>query len=153
MSIESHTYAQPAWITALVEEVVVPAVTPLGFIGPLGFRFWEPDSPGNPGDAWQIVVFPTANLVCGSHKNDGGTFVAGFRLNIGLILNTIGHVNSVVWNSPASYNGTLDGPEIDIRGKFVGKVIWLRLFSLPPPDEPPAFRVNPQTAEVQELPA
>jgi len=146
MALEVHTIQEPLWIRALVEEVVKEAMWPLGFIGPLGFRYWEPEAPTNTFAGWQVVVYPTLNEAAGPHKHDGNKFVSGFRLNVGHIVTAMGgSVESIVWNSPVGYNGDLDGPEISVQGHFCGKHVWLRVFHLPPPDEPVACYVDLQT--------
>lgn len=148
-----HTIETPHWLVSLVEDVLMDAVIPLGFIGPLGYRYWEPDDEGNASNVWQVAVYPTPNEIRGSDRNDGSMFVSGFRLDIGSILKCFHEVEEVVWVSPTKYSGILDGPEISLRGTFTNKQVWLRFYNMPPPDEPPAFAVNPQTAEATELPA
>lgn len=150
--IVEHTVETPAWIKALVEDLT-ECVTPLGFIGPLGYRYWEPDDPQNPSEAWQVVVYPTPNEVRGTDRNDGAMFVSGFRLDVGRIIGMFCAVDELVWASPAKHSGDLDGPEISLRGRYTSKHVWVRFFSLPPRDEPPAFAVNPTTGTATELPA
>ena len=153
MAFEVHTIQEPAWLKALVEDVVVDAVVPLGFIGPLGYRYFEPQNPENSFDGWQVVIYPTPNEVRGPVANDGCKYVSGFCLDVGRIIEAMSQVDSVAWNAPVQYNGYLDGPEISVQGQFAGKHIWLRFFQLPPPDEPCFFYINPQTGEVAEKPA
>lgn len=150
--IAEHNIETPGWIRSLVEDLT-ECVVPYGFIGPLGYRYWEPDDLDNVSDAWQLVVYPTPNEIRGSDENDGATFVAGFQLDMGRIISMMCSVEEVVWRAPAKSTGYLDGPEISLRCKYTSKQLWLRFFSLPPPDEPPAFAVNPQTGDATELPA
>lgn len=150
VSVEEHTVQEPAWVKALVEGVLLEAFQPLGFIGPLGYRWWEPGSPSNAFEGWQIAVFPTPNEVKGPVAQDGCRYVSGFRLDVGRIIGVMTSVDMLVWAAPAQYNGDLDGPEVSLRGMFVGKRVWLRVFHLPPPDEPTSFYVNPQTGEAWE---
>lgn len=150
--IVEHTVETPAWIKALVEDLAA-CVMPLGFIGPLGYRYWEPDDPQNQSEAWQLVVYPTPNEIRGSDRNDGAVFVSGFRLDVGRIVGMFCNVDEIVWATPARFSGNLDGPEISLKGRYTTKQIWLRFFHLPPPDESPAFAVNPQTGTATELPA
>ena len=84
MTIEEHVIDKPSWIDALVE-VVLESMIPLGFIGPLGYRWWEPENPNNGYEGWQIIVFPTPNEAVGG-KHDGFKYVSGFQLNMGKIL-------------------------------------------------------------------
>lgn len=147
---EEHTIQEPLWLRSLIEDVVIGAVTPLGFIGPLGYRWWEPGNRDNTFDGWQIVVFPTPNEVRGPVPHDGCKYVSGFRLDVGQVIGVMTAVESVAWNSPTSYNGDLDGPELSVRGTFAGKHVWLRFFHLPPPDEPCSFYVNPATGQTVE---
>lgn len=149
MSFTEHTVITPAWITTLVNDLLVDAFVPLGFIGPLGFRYWAPQE----GGAWEVAVYPLPSEIRGSDKNDGNLFVSGFRLDLMKVLKALTDVEEVAWHSPARYNNDLDGPEISVRARFVGKPVNLRIFHMPPPDEPPAFAYNPQTREALELPA
>jgi len=153
VSVSEHTVQTPDWIKALVENVLIECVTPLGFMGPLGYRYWEPDNNDNAAKCWQVVVFPTPNEVRGQDKLDGAVFVSGFRFDVLRLMGAFSDVEDVVWCSPAKYNGTLDGPELSVRGLFLGKHVWVRFFHLPPPDESPAYAVDPRTNVATELPA
>lgn len=153
MTVEQHVVNTPEWIAALVEDVIVPAVVPFSFIGTLGYRYWRPDDPTNEHRAWVLAVYPTSNEIVGPCAGDGATATSGFRLNVAALTGAMTDVESVVWECPARYNGTMDGPEISVRGRYAGNTLVLRFFHLPPPDEPPSFRVNPTTGEVRELPA
>jgi hypothetical protein len=153
MAFEEHVVSTPQWIVTLMDEVVVDCVRPMGFIGHLGYRFWSPDDPTNPSTSWVVVAYPTANEVRGQNRLDGAMFVSGFSLDVGRLLASLTPVAEVVWNMPAKYNNSLDGPELSVRGQFAGKHVWLRFFHLPPPDESPAFAVDPLTSEATELPA
>jgi hypothetical protein len=150
MSFEVHTIEEPQWLRALVQDVLVDAVQPLGFIGPLGYRWWEPNNTENNFDGWQVAVYPTPNEVIGPTAFDGCKYVSGFRLNVWHILNCLTAVEGVAWHAPVQYNGYLDGPEISVRGMFAGKHVWIRFFQLPPPDEPASFLVNPATGQAIE---
>src|SRR4051794_2137678 len=114
--LEEHRIREPSWIKALVEDVLLDSFEPLGFIGPLGYRWWEPGSPDNTFDGWQIAVFPTPNEVRGPVAEDGCKHVAGFQLDVGRIVGVMAGVDHLVWNAPAQYNGDLDGPELGIKG-------------------------------------
>jgi hypothetical protein len=150
MTIEIHaTKPEPDWIRALVNDVLVDAFQPLGFIGPLGYRVWHPGHLDNIFDGWQIAVYPVPNEVRGSHPHDGERFVNGFCLDVGQILRVITDLKSVAWNMPTSYNGELDGPELSLQGKFAGKQVWLRIFQMPPSDEPALYYIDPMTGKVQ----
>lgn len=137
----------PAWVDALVE-VVRGAMTPLGFIGYLGYRVWEPDARYNQNpDGWTVVVFPTPYEWSGG-AGDGGRGVSGFRLDVVPLLDAFTEVRQMAWSSPAQYNGDMDGPELTLTGTFLGKHVLLRVFNLPPPDEPTAFVYDPHKGEV-----
>ncbi len=153
MSLSEHTIQTPGWISALVEDVLVGCVLPLGFAGPIGYRYWPPDDQTNPSAAWLIVAYPTPSVVRGQDAADGAVFVSGFRFDVATLIKAMGDVSEVVWCSPAGSGNNLDGPEISVRGTFLGKDVWIRFFSLPPPDEPPAYAVDPRTGEATELPA
>lgn len=152
MSMSEHTVATPQWLVTFMDAVVIDCVSPMGFMGQLGYRYWPPDDANNPSSAWLVAVYPTPNEVRGQNRMDGAVFVSGFSLDVGKLIAAMGNVSDVVWNMPAKYNNDLDGPEISVRGTFAGKHVWLRFFHLPPPDEPPAFAVNPLTSEATELP-
>lgn len=143
--IEECVVNVPAWLTALVEEVIKDAVVAHTVIGPLGYRWLLPGDAGNEFEGWQVTVYPTPGEIRGAHPNDGDKFVSGFRLNVGSILNHLTDVEEVAWNAPSHYNGDLDGPEFDVRGKFIGKRVWIRFFSLPPFDEPSTCYLDPRT--------
>jgi hypothetical protein len=153
MALEEHTIREPSWIKALVYDVIVDAVQPLGFIGPLGYYWWQPGNDHNVFDGWQVVVFPAPYEIRGTSPHDGNKSVSGFRLNFSSILEVLSSVESVVWHSPVRYNGDLDGPELSVQGQFAGKRVWLRFFNLPPPDEPCSHYVDPTTGEAREKPA
>lgn len=140
-AITIHTVESPSWIVALVD-TIKELITPLGFIGPLGYRFWEPGNLTSPNaEVWTIVVFPTPNELRGG-EHDGSKFVSGFHLDLGRLLSFFNPAEQVAWKSPTRYNGDLDGPEIAIQGLFMGRYVWLRIFSIPPPDEPVSFIVD-----------
>lgn len=143
--IEEHAVAQPAWIDALVE-VVRCSLRPLGFIGHLGYRIWEPESPHNPCDGWMLAVFPTAHEWAGGSR-DGSLAVSGFALDVGEVLKAFAEVHKIAWNCPAHYNGELDGPELVVEGSVLGKRVLLRVFHLPPSDEPICYVVDPALGE------
>lgn len=145
MILEEHQVVVPSWLPALVENVVLPAVTAHSIIGPLGYRWWGPDDADNEFDGWQVVVYPTPGEIRGNHAHDGAQFTSGLRLDVGAILGAFARVEDVVWNAPAHYTGDLDGPELHVRGDFLGKHVWLRFFCLPPSDEPSSCYLDPRT--------
>lgn len=138
---EIHTCEPPKWVDALVE-TVLSAMTPLGFIGPLGYRLWEPTNPHNSFPGWMVSVFPTPNEWRGG-ANDGHRCVSGFCLDVTRILSAMSVVEKVGWSAPTLYNGDMDGPEVLIQGSFAGNHVLLRVFNLPPPDEPASYAVDP----------
>lgn len=148
MTIEEHVINSPEWIDTLVNKVL-DAMTPLGFIGPLGYRWWEPDNLNNGYDGWQIVTFPTPNEAIGG-KHDGCKYVSGFYLDIRQVLDVFTSVKAVAWSNPTQYNGDLDGPEFYIQGQYEGKDVWLRVFNVPPQDEPCSYAVNLETGDATE---
>ena len=74
--IETHEVKKPAWIEALVE-ALVGSIDPHGFVGPIGYRYWEPGNPHAPGQAWQVAAYPTPNEAV-SGPLDGCKYVNGF---------------------------------------------------------------------------
>ncbi len=152
MSFVSHTINTPAWLTSFMNDVLIECIVPMGFIGRVGYRYWEPEDPSNPSKSWLIVAYPTPNVIRGSNRNDGTMFVSGFQFNVSKLIEAMTDVEEVVWSNPVKYNGDMDGPELSVRGVFNNKHVWLRFFHMPPSDEPPGFAVNPQTSESTELP-
>ena len=138
---DEYVVERPAWVEALVE-VVREAVQPLGFIGHLGYRLWEPGSVYNIFDGWMLAVFPTANEFSGG-PDDGAHVVSGFRLDISHLTEVFSEVENLSWSAPAQYNEYLDGPEIVVQGTVLGKHVLLRVYSLPPPDEPVTYVIDP----------
>ena len=153
MALAEHPIRTPEWIKALVENVLVDCVTPLGFMGPLGYRYWEPAAVDNQASCWQVAVYPTPNEVRGQDKLDGACYVTGFRFDVAKLIRGFSDVDELVWHSPAKYAGNLDGPELSVQGVFLGKRVWVRFFHLPPPDELPSYAVDPRTGVGTELPA
>lgn len=132
---------QPPFIAALMD-VLIGAITPDGFLGPLGYRWWGPDTPGSTFPGWTVVAYPTPHELRGG-ANDGAKGVMGFQLNIAAIVGAFSTLENLDWHAPVQYNGDLDGPEIAIKGQFAGKSVWLRVFHLPPSDEPASIIVDP----------
>ncbi len=131
----------PAFIPALLD-VLLTAVVPDGVIGPLGYRWWGPDTPGSSYAGWTVVVYPTPHELRGG-ANDGAKGSAGFTLNLAVILGAFSGLEMLDWHAPVQYNGDLDGPEISVKGQFAGKSVWLRVFHLPPHDEPASVVIDP----------
>lgn len=153
MTIKINEIQSPHWIKALIEEVVIEAIQPDTFMGPLRYHWWEPGNQGNSFDGWQVVTYPTANEVRGPAAADGCSFVAGMSLDVSKIMKAMSKVDDVWWKMPARSTGYLDGPSIGVSGDFAGRHILLRVYHLPPPNDPPAFFYNPNTGAVQERPA
>lgn len=132
----------PPFLGALME-VVINAMTPVeGFIGPLGYRWWGPETPGSAYPGWTVATYPTPFELRGG-VNDGARGVTGFTLNVAAIVGAFSTLENLDWQAPVQYNGDLDGPEISIKGQFAGKSVWLRIFHLPPHDEPVSLVVDP----------
>jgi hypothetical protein len=153
VTIEVHTLEQPAWIKALVDDVVLECIRPDGFMGPLAFAWWEPGNPDNTFSGWQIMVYPTPNELRGAHAEDGCRFVNGFRLDVGRIMQAMGPIEDVVWNTPTRYTGFLDGPELSVQGAFAGRHVLLRVFNLPPPGTRATYYVNPRDGSAVKKPS
>lgn len=147
MSLAEHVIEPPGWIGALVE-VVLAAVESDDFMGPLGYRWFEPHSALNVDEAWQLAVYPTP-IECSGGEPDGGCLVPGFRLDAAQVLSAFSDVREIVWRAPARYNGDLDGPELSLRGYFAGTLVWLRVFTLPPTDEPPSCVIDAVSGEMR----
>ena len=153
MAVVEHVVVTPTWIKVLVDDVLLDAVAPYGFIGPLGYRYTGPGESGNSFDGWTLFVYPVPSEIRGADQLDGAQFVSGFELDISRIIRNMAAIEEVVWRAPAKYNRELDGPEISVRGRFAEKRVWIRFFNLPPSDEPPAFAVDPATGVATALPA
>lgn len=152
MEFSEHiAHIVPDWLQTFMDDIVLPCVTPLGFIGQIGYRYWTPDDTKNPSCSWLIAAYPVPNELRGSHKNDGVTYVSGFRFNVTSLLDAFSGIEELVWNSPTVYVGNMDGPELSLRGMYGARPLWLRFFHIPPTDEKAGFAVNPQTSEVKEL--
>lgn len=149
--IELAPVEAPAFLPALLD-VLLDVVVPEGFMGPLGYRWWGPDSPGVSYPGWTVVVYPTPHELRGG-ANDGATGVTGFNLNVAALVAAFGSLEKLDWHAPVQYNGDLDGPEISIKGRFAGKPVWLRVFHLPPSDEPASIVIDPVRQRAWEKPA
>jgi hypothetical protein len=142
---DEHVIERPVWADAVVE-VVRESMQPLGFIGHLGYRLWDPDALNNPFDGWMLAVFPTPNEWHGGSM-DGAKAVSGFRLNVHRVTEVFTKIEHVVWSTPVHYNGDMDGPELVVQGTVLGKRVLLRVFNVPPPDEPVSYVVDPAKGE------
>lgn len=147
--IEVHAIAEPSWIRTLVESVVLPAVTPHSFAGPLGYRYWPPDDPQNLKRRWLIAVYPAPGEYVGPTQYDGALVVSGFSLDVGEITRHFEQIDTVGWHAPAMYTGDLDGPRIIVEGEFLSNRVSLHVHREPPPSEPAAYRYNPVSGACQ----
>lgn len=147
---EFHTAESRAWVDALVE-VVRGAVRPHGFIGRLGYRLWGPWADGNPSPGHLLCVFPTGSRVVGG-PYDGADAVSGFDLDMTPVFEAFRTVRRTVWRMPSQYNNDLDGPEVLIDGLFLGRPVTLRVFHVPPPDEPLSHTLYPTEGRAEERP-
>src|SRR4051812_22345516 len=129
MAVEEHVVTPPAWMVALVEEVVLPAVTPTGAMGCLGYRWGGPAAAGNVFAGWQVAVYPLAAEIKAPGKYDGALMISGFSLDLHRIMTAFMAVESVVWQAVAQYNGPLEGPCLDVQGTFLGERLLLRVFT------------------------
>ena len=139
-NIETHIVEEPYWLKALVERID-KCVTALNLMGPLGYRWLEPGTINNPNPAWIVAIYPTPNEAYGGGC-DGQKLYPGFALDIGQLIEGFSQIKEVAWNNPTGYNGDLDGPEVSIKGLFIGEPVWLRVFHIPPSDEDPTLVVN-----------
>lgn len=148
-SLAVHVAEEPAWVPALVD-LVVQAISPHDFFGPLAYRLWEP-SEDEDGDlnCWVLAVFPTP-YECKGGSGDGALAVPGFTIDQLVLQAAFSELNSVVWHMPTRYNSDLDGPELRLRGTFCGRDVWLRVFHTPPPDEVPTHVYEPATGRCWE---
>ena len=140
-----HTVREPGWIIPFVKRYR-QSLRPLAPIGGIGYRWLEPHSPNNPTDWHVLSLFPAPNEVYGG-KHDGRKTVAGFEINVTKMIALYCTVEALCWHSPVRYNGDLDSPSVTIRGLSDGMPVWLRLFSVPPPDEAVALQIDASTGE------
>ena len=140
----------PAFIPALLD-VLAAAMTPEGVMGPIGYQWWGPDSPGSGFDGWTVVAYPTPHELCGG-ANDGARGSSGFSLDVAKVVAAFASLAALDWHTPVQYNGELDGPEIGIKGQFAGKSVWLRVFHLPPSDEKASIVIDPVRMRAWEKP-
>lgn len=141
----------PTWLQTFMDDIVLPCVTPLGFIGHITFCYWPPEDLRNPSNNWLVVAYPAANVIRAAHSKDGAVYVTGFYFDVHKLLRSFTAVHEIAWRSPVVVTGQLDGPEIMVRGIYAEHQVQLRFFHLPPPDESPAYAVNPNKDEVQRL--
>lgn len=150
MSVEIHTAEQPKWLDALVETVLECVTPDDSFMGPLGYRWWEPDNAYSLCPDWVLAVYPTPYDARGGAA-DGGRCVSGFSLDVKRLAQAFAEVNELRWDAPVRYYGDLDCPALTICGKFAGKKVQLRVFHLPPSDEPSACAVDAKSGAVTRL--
>lgn len=147
-NLVEHAMVMPSWLQDLMSKVA-DSVEPLGAMGPIGYRWLEPNSAFNLDIAWLLAVYPTPYEVAGG-SNDGQLMCPGFKLNLQNLLNFFTNVQTVAWRSPSVYTGDLDGPEIVIRGIVAEHPVHVRFFSIPPDDEKPSVVVNIASGECKE---
>lgn len=141
----------PEWLRELFERVGT-LVTPLGFIGELGFRYLEPDNPANTTNRWLLAAYLVPHELAGG-KHDGSSVVAGFSLSLTELSKLFLNVTSVVWKVPRAYTDGLAGPEIWLEGVYNAgtqekewlPAVQLHIYSDPPSDEKPAVVLNTYT--------
>lgn len=152
MTIETATIERPAWIEELVQ-LVLASVTPQDgcFMGPLGYRWCEPNVLDNTDSAWLLCVYPTPNVIVNGGERDGTRFVYGFTLDLTAILRKLRQIKLVEWKTPHGYNGELDGPSVNIRAVYDAQDVHLQVFNLPPSDEPAGCHVDGRTGQVTPL--
>jgi len=143
--IVSHDVARPHWLDALAD-AVIDLMTPLGVIGPLGFCWWEPQGTAT---EWVVAVYPTPNELRGG-QHDGCLTVSGFQLDVLKLISFFSSVAEVAWRSPVRCGEDFDGPELFVRGLFLGKTIRLRVFLFPPHDEPAGCIIDAATGQARE---
>jgi hypothetical protein len=148
---EESRIESPLWLKTLVEEVIMPAIAPLSFMGPLGYRCVEPDALKTGFNGWQVAVFPLSNRIVGANVNDGALAVSGFQLDVLRLTNNMRNLSRFEWRMPMSYSGDLDGPALLLEGEFLSRRLELTIFNLPPADEAPAFTINPVTKEIKKV--
>ncbi len=143
-SLDIHVTEETPWVGAMLD-VIVSALSPHDFFGPLSYRLWEPDPRTDGAEPhWVLAVFPTPFEHRGGAE-DGCRAVSGFTLDQKLLQGAFSSVNALAWHMPTRYNGDLDGPELRIRGVFCGRDVWLRIFHMPPPDEAASHVYEPAT--------
>lgn len=138
----------PAWLHELVRKIG-QQFRPLGFIGQLGFRYLEPDCPGNITRRWLIGVYliPT-ELSGGSH--DGAAILAGFGLDLLTLISLFSTVTTVEWRVPRSYTDGLSGPEVWLEGMYRDtEAVQLHLYADCPSDEFPSLVLDVATHELR----
>lgn len=150
-SLSVNDAEPPGWLKALIDEVVFPAVQPLGIMGPLGYRYWTPEAPYSDFDGWAVAVYPVPYEVAGAGGYDGCKAVGGFVLDVGVLVQAMTDVKKVAWNSPTAYTEQLDGPSLEIHASYAGKQLRLRFYTIPPDDEPASHLVNLVTGTVKPV--
>lgn len=131
--IEEHNIQPPTWLAEFVDKLT-SHVYSTGGEAPLGYGWWAPRQPFNDFHGWQVAVnLLPLRIVGGAH--DGGTFRAGFRLNIGPIAALFSGLSLLEWHSPARYNDPSDIPELRVEGFYEGHTLRLRMLASTPPSE------------------
>jgi hypothetical protein len=144
--IAVQTILPPAWVTALVDDVLLPAVMPHGFVGRFGYRVWEPEEHMSGFDGWQVAAYPSPYEIRSAHAHDGGRSYGAFALDVKKLLSSFSDVEDIAWRSNANQHNLsseFDCPEIVVAGKFAGRRVRLRVFGGPPIDEPISHFVDP----------
>ena len=150
MAIFVHEVRYPAWIQALVDEVVLPAVLPQTFIGELGYRFWVPESQED-GATWLIHVYPMPIELRGQ-QYDGQRATSGFSLDVGKIVARFDRLDDMAWCSPPFTNAAVVPPRMDFTGMFLGNPVELRITAIAPPDANPTHVMDVQTGKISKYP-
>jgi hypothetical protein len=143
----------PEWLIKLFQDVG-GLITPLGFIGELGFRYLSPADPANTTTRWLLAAYLIPHELAGG-KHDGSSVVAGFSLSITELSKLFVEVSSVTWRVPRFYTDGLSGPEVWLEGAYEGEkadlmFVQLHIYSDPPHDETPAVVLNTHTNTITQ---
>jgi len=143
MAIE-FKFDLPTWLNDLIR-TVADLISPMGFIGQLGFRYLPPEAEKNTTKRWLIAVYIVPHELIGG-KNDGAKTVSGFCLSLKKLLDLFDDITLLEWRVPRSYSDGLAGPEIWLEGYYMGtNPVQLHIYADSPADENPELTLDVST--------
>ncbi len=145
----SRSEKGPVWVGEFVKKVW-DCMTPLAFIGEIGFSYLEPEHLENHSNSWVVGVYVIPHELVGGDK-DGAKAIAGFRLDT-LKLQAVfsGWPSACEWVNNRRHN--LRGPYYSFNGNYDNGSetvsMALRVFSEASSDAQPRLQLNPKTNKV-----
>ncbi len=135
----------PAWLKALMENVV-GLITPLDFVGELGFCYLNPEDKSNNTGKWVIAVYVLAYEVAGGGR-DGANLLPEFSIDMLGLYGSFSAVSSFEWRVKRNYLDGLEGPEVYVEGSCKsGQEVQFHFYSDPPEGEKPSIVLDSTTS-------